>query len=75
MSAVQGAVEVVLYYMGLEANASVHALFPVLEPICVFFLNERGLNGPYMCPGILYSYGPVVSSVYIVVYFSVASRP
>ena len=63
LSALQGAVEVVLYYMELEANASVHELFPVLEPICVFFLNESGHNGPYMCPGILYSYGPVVSSV------------
>ena len=46
----------------LEENASVHKLYPVLEPLCVLFMNKtKGYNGDYMCPGVIYAYVPVVS--------------
>ena len=46
----------------LEENGSVQTLYPVLEPLCVYFMDEmEGYNGAYMCPGIIYSYVPVVS--------------
>ena len=48
----------------LEENTSIDALFPILQPFCVFFMNRTNhYNGPYMCPGLIHSYGPVVSAV------------
>ena len=56
----QGAVNVLKEY--LEENASVHTLYHVVEPMCVFFLNKsHGYNSRYMCPGLIYTYFPVVS--------------
>ena len=58
----QAAVALIQEY--LEEGASVDDMFPVLEPLCVVFLNQSfGYYGPYMCPGVIHSYGPVVSSV------------
>ena len=45
----------------VEENASVHDAYPVLEPLCIELLKELDYYGPYMCPGVVYSYGPVVS--------------
>ena len=48
----------------LEEGASVDDMFPVLEPFCIYFLNHSfSYYGPYMCPGVIHSYGPVVSSI------------
>ena len=58
----QAAVALIQEY--LEEGGSVDDMFLVLEPLCVFFLNQSfGYYGPYMCPGVIHSYGPVVSSV------------
>lgn len=47
----------------LEENTSVDKLFPVLEPMCLYFMEKvHGYNGPYMCPGIIHAYAPVVST-------------
>ena len=60
LAGLQAAVAVVKEY--LEEGASVEDMFPVLEPLCVLFLNQSfDYNGPYMCPGVIHSYGPVVS--------------
>ena len=44
----------------LEKNASVEEIFLAGERICPHFMPHH--YGPYMCPGIIHSYGPVVSS-------------
>lgn len=47
----------------LEETTSIEKLYPVLEPMCIYFMKKvHGYNGPYMCPGIINSYGPVVSN-------------
>ena len=56
----QGVVEVVKLY--LERNASVDEVIPVVEPLCLVYMNKtNGYNGTFMCPGILKSYLPIVS--------------
>ena len=56
----QGVVEVVKLY--LERNASVDEVIPVVEPLCLVYMNQtNGYNGTFMCPGILKSYLPIVS--------------
>ena len=62
LAVLQAAVALIQEY--LEEGGSVDDMFLVLEPLCVFFLNQSfGYYGPYMCPGVIHSYGPVVSSV------------
>lgn len=58
----QGAVDILKTY--LEKNTSIEKLYPVVEPMCLYFMEKvhSGYNGPYMCPGIINSYGPVVSN-------------
>lgn len=56
--------EVVKIY--LERNASVEEIVPVVEPLCLLYMNKtKGYNGQFMCPGILSSYLPVVSLLYV----------
>lgn len=47
----------------VEANSTIDDIYPAVEPICVVFINRTThYYGPYMCPGIILSYGPVVSA-------------
>ena len=48
----------------IESNKTWQHLMPVVEPFCEKILEDNGLNGTYMCPGILELYGPIVSCIY-----------
>lgn len=45
----------------LESNRTLKDVFPLVERICVDVMEKNYNSAPYMCPGLIYSYGPVVS--------------
>lgn len=52
----------------VEANSTIDKIYPAVEPICVVFLDRTmHYYGSYMCPGIILSYGPVVSACIVLV--------
>jgi len=60
----------------VEANSTIDEIYPAVEPICVFFINKSmHYYGPYMCPGIILSYGPVVSAHTMLVSMATIMQP
>lgn len=51
----QDGFELVRYVV--ETNLTLEEVFPLVNSICVRLI---GSGGEYMCPGFIYSYGPVV---------------
>ena len=45
----------------LESNRTLKDVFPLVEKICVDMMEKNYNSATYMCPGLIYSYGPVVS--------------
>ena len=44
----------------LQSNRTLDDIFPLAEKVCVDLMKDYS-SAPYMCPGIIFSYGPVVS--------------
>lgn len=50
----------------LDGNKTFEDVIPEAVKICSSILvEEANLNGPYVCPGFVSSYGPAVSSAII----------
>lgn len=45
----------------LDSNHTLKDVFPLIEKICVDVMEKEFDSAKYMCPGLIYSYGPVVS--------------
>ena len=45
----------------LDSNRTLKDVFPLIEKICVDVMEKKFDSAKYMCPGLIYSYGPVVS--------------
>ena len=45
----------------LDSNRTLKDIFPLIEKICVDVMEKKFNSATYMCPGLIYSYGPVVS--------------
>jgi hypothetical protein len=45
----------------LDSNRTLKDVFPLIEKICVDVMKKKFDSVTYMCPGLIYSYGPVVS--------------
>lgn len=51
-----------LIQLVVESNFTLEETFPLINGLCVRVLGKGG--GDYMCPGFIFSYGPVVSTVW-----------
>ena len=48
----------------LDSNRTLEDIFPLAEKICVDVMEKKDRSAAmYMCPGLIYSYGPVVSGL------------
>lgn len=47
----------------VHSNKTIQEIFPVVSRLCSHVFSAKNLNGQLMCPGIIDSYGPVVSLV------------
>ena len=56
----QGAIKII--QDALDSNRTLKDVFPLVEKICVDVMEKKFSSATYMCPGLTYSYGPVVSS-------------
>ena len=48
-----------LLQLAVESNFTLEETFPLLNGLCVGALGKGG--GDYVCPGFIFSYGPVVN--------------
>ena len=59
---------VLFIHDAIASNKTFEDVYPTAVKVCVPLLDSRNISGEYMCPGIISSYGPVVSlCMYIII--------